>query len=162
MIELDKIGLGGGCHWCTEAVFQVLAGVNKVEQGYISTNLQPENYHEGVIVHFDPEKVNLEDLLMIHLHTHKSTSNHSMRDKYMSAVFAFHQVQYFRTEDILKNLQEEFDGHIITSTVRFGNFKPSRPEIQNYYKTDPGRPFCTKYIEPKLKLLTTEFKRFIK
>ena len=79
-MKINRIGLGGGCHWCTEAVFQNLNGVVRVEQGWISA-LGALEYSEAVLVHFDPEKITAKDLIEVHLHTHKCTSNHFMRTK---------------------------------------------------------------------------------
>ncbi|MEM9076169.1 MAG: peptide-methionine (S)-S-oxide reductase [Bacteroidota bacterium] len=78
---MDKIGLGGGCHWCTEAVFSSLNDVIRVEQGFISSN-EESAFSEAVIVHYDSNAISLKDLVGIHLYTHKSTSDHSMRAKY--------------------------------------------------------------------------------
>ena len=76
-----KIGFGGGCHWCTEAVFQSLIGVETVEQGYIASEDDMTSFSEAIIVHFNQEEITLKALIEIHLFTHKSTSNHSMRSK---------------------------------------------------------------------------------
>jgi len=84
-----KIGLGGGCHWCTEAVFQALRGVERVEQGFIRSTAPHDGWSEAVIVHFDPAVIDLKTLIEVHLRTHASTSEHSMRGKYRSAVYAF-------------------------------------------------------------------------
>ncbi|SDX82583.1 peptide-methionine (S)-S-oxide reductase [Flavobacterium degerlachei] len=81
-LKESKIALGGGCHWCTEAVFQSLLGVVKVEQGYVASIGDNSSFSEGVIVYFNSEEISLKTLIEIHLHTHKSTSNHSMRSKY--------------------------------------------------------------------------------
>ncbi|MCM8570110.1 peptide-methionine (S)-S-oxide reductase [Gramella jeungdoensis] len=160
--ELPKIGFGGGCHWCTEAVFQSIKGVGEVKQGYISTEKEKETFFEGVLVYFDPGSISLQKLIEIHLQTHQSTSNHSMRSKYLSAVYTFDPVQYAKVLDILASSQGKFEEQIITTAHMFGNFKASRPEIRNYYKTDPERPFCKLYIEPKLKILEDKFQSFVR
>ena len=54
-------------------------------------------------------------------------------------------------------LKDEFDGELITQIVGFGSFKLNSEEFLNYYATDPDRPFCKNYIEPKLKLLLERF-----
>ncbi|MGA8852876.1 MAG: peptide-methionine (S)-S-oxide reductase [Christiangramia sp.] len=162
MKNLHKIGLGGGCHWCTEAVFQSLQGVEKVEQGYISTVANPEIFCEGVLVSFDPEFIDLEKLIDIHLQTHQSTSNHSMRAKYLSAVYSFTSEQHSRVEGILNKLQKNYAIEFVTKAYHFGDFKASRKEIWNYYKTDPERPFCKIYIEPKLNLVRQKFTEQVK
>lgn len=158
----SKIALGGGCHWCTEAVFQSLKGVLKVEQGYVASFDENESFSEAVIVHFDEEHISLKVLIEIHLHTHKSTSNHSMRDKYRSAVYVFSSKQENQVVLILKGFQEEFDNQIITKALPFKDFKASREAIQNYYKKNPEKPFCKQFIDPKLKILLNKFSNQLK
>ena len=153
MEELRKIGIGGGCHWCTEAVFQAVKGVEKVEQGYIASEAPLDTFSEAVIVHYLPKKVNLERLLEIHLHTHHSTSNHSFRNKYRSAVYFFEAEEEDVIKGILMKLQQQFASPLVTQVLPFREFKASREEIQDYYIKNPDAPFCKKYIEPKLELL---------
>lgn len=152
--EISKIGLGGGCHWCTEAVFQAVEGVVKVEQGYIASTPPANSFSEAVVVHYLPKKVNLERLLEIHLHTHNSTSNHSFREKYRSAVYFFEAEDKVIVEKILERLQEGFEKELVTQVLRFREFKASRESIRDYYRKNPDAPFCKRYIEPKLKIVT--------
>ena len=154
---LKKIAFGGGCHWCTEAVFQQIGGVLKVEQGYVASNGKYADYSEGVIVHYDRDKISLESLIEIHLHTHQSTSNHSMRNKYRSAIYYFNENDKIEALAILKNLRTDFDKEIITEVLPFVSFKSSREEIQNYYLKGPDKPFCQNFISPKLELLKKKF-----
>ena len=100
-MELVKVGFGGGCHWCTEAVFQSLIGVEKVEQGWVASTEKNKNFSEAVVVHFDVKEINLKILIEIHLRTHKSTSNHSMRTKYRSAVYYFSHQQKEKSTKII-------------------------------------------------------------
>ncbi|WP_439131427.1 peptide-methionine (S)-S-oxide reductase [Polaribacter sp.] len=160
-MELTKIALGGGCHWCTEAVFQSLHGVEKVNQGWIASTEKNNTFSEAVIVHFNESKINLKSLIEIHLATHKSTSNHSMRNKYRSAIYYFNSNQKMESEQILKALQLNFSDKIITQILPFEAFKPSSEEFQNYYQKNPKKPFCKKYINPKLNLLTQKFSKNI-
>lgn len=156
MKNIQKIGLGGGCHWCTEAVFQAVEGVQKVEQGYIASQGEAERFSEAVIVHYDPKKAFLEQLIKIHLLTHNSTSNHSFRDKYRSAVYFFTSEDEKAVKDILEKLQQDFEKTLITRVLPFREFNPSRESIRDYYKKHPDAPFCKRYIEPKLQT-TREF-----
>lgn len=153
MSKLSKIAVGGGCHWCTEAVFQSLQGVIKVEQGFIASTGANYNFSEAVIVHFDSKLISLKTIVQVHLKTHKSTSQHSMREKFRSAVYTFSEAQTTLVSCLINELQKEYDHELITKVLVFKEFKASREEITNYYLKDPKKPFCQKYILPKLKLL---------
>ncbi len=153
MEKAHKIGMGGGCHWCTEAVFQAVEGVVKVEQGYIASKAPLETFSEAVIVHYLPKKVSLERLLEIHIHTHNSTSNHSFRKKYRSAVYCFFSEEEIAAREILQKLQKGFKDKLVTQVLPFRKFEASRESIQDYYKKNPDAPFCKRYIEPKLEIL---------
>ncbi|WP_435414514.1 peptide-methionine (S)-S-oxide reductase [Polaribacter aestuariivivens] len=161
-MELTKIAFGGGCHWCTEAVFQHLIGVDKVSQGWVSSTGKNSSFSEAVIVEFDNSKIDLKTLIEIHLLTHKSTSNHSMREKYRSAIYYFKDYQKEEISTIINELQNGFLEKIITKTLEFNNFKPSTKEFQNYYKNNPQKPFCEKYIQPNLKLILKRFSEYSK
>lgn len=152
-----KIGFGGGCHWCTEAVFQALHGVLKVEQGWIASVDGKSNFSEAVIVHYNQEDISLKILIEIHLHTHKSSSNHSMRKKYRSAVYTFSTAQKDKAKTIISTFQSQFENKLITEVLPFKSFRPSPEAIQDYYQKNPSKPFCTKYIDPKLKVITNQF-----
>ena len=160
--ELNKITLGGGCHWCTEAVFQSLKGVHKVEQGYASSAEAPDVFSEAVLIHFDSNIILLKTLVEIHLYTHKSTSNHSMREKYRSAVYAHTKMQEQQSKKIIEEFQPEFEHKLITKVLLFDRFKSSRAQIKNYYYSNPDKPFCETYIAPKLQLLLKQFSEYTK
>ena len=156
----QKIALGGGCHWCTEAVFQSLIGVTKVEQGFVASTHEHSSFSEAVIVHFNSEDISLKTLVEVHLHTHKSTSNHAMRIKYRSAVYVFSEVQKQEAEHIIETFQKAFNNTLITQVFPFKTFKASRQEITNYYYDNPEKPFCQSFINPKLKLLLNQFSAY--
>lgn len=156
---MDKVGFGGGCHWCTEGVFQSLIGVLKVEQGFIAPQARPNAFSEAIIVYYNPEEIELKDLIEIHLHTHKSTSEHAMRHKYRSAVYAFNEEVFNESDTILRLLQNDFEKPLITKTMRFGRFKFSEVKYHNYFYQNPNKPFCETYIAPKLQLLLCKFSK---
>ncbi|MFL1010788.1 peptide-methionine (S)-S-oxide reductase [Flavisericum labens] len=161
MDGLAKIAFGGGCHWCTEAVFQSLKGVKKVEQGYVASTGKESTLSEAVIVHFNLNEIPLKPLIEVHLHTHKSTSNHSMRSKYRSAIYSFSKEQANESMLILDELNSQFDHKLITRVLPFGYFKVSRTQIQNYYYRNPEKPFCRNFINPKLQFLLSEYSGLI-
>tara|TARA_R110002073_G_scaffold108336_3_gene243361 strand:+ start:32598 stop:33122 length:525 start_codon:yes stop_codon:yes gene_type:complete len=159
--SLIKIGFGGGCHWCTEAVFQSLKGVEEVEQGFIASTNENESYSEAVIVHFDTEMISLKILTEIHLLTHKSTSDHSMRNKYRSAIYTFSQVQEKKASALISEFQINFENKIITKVLPFREFKESETMFLNYYYSNPEKPFCETFINPKLSLLLKKFSHVV-
>jgi len=155
--RITKIGFGGACHWCTEAVFQALHGVLKVEQGWIASVEGQSDFSEAVIVHYNQEDISLITLIEIHLRTHRSSSNHSMRKKYRSAVYTFSSPQNEKAKTLISTFQPQFENKLITEVFPFESFRPSPDAIQNYYHKNPKKPFCTKYIDPKLKVLSDQF-----
>ncbi|MFT6779317.1 MAG: peptide-methionine (S)-S-oxide reductase [Paraglaciecola sp.] len=157
----NKIGLGGGCHWCTEGVFGSLLGVSKVNQGWIASNAENSVFCEAVEVYFDLAVISLSDLIEIHLNTHASTSNHSMRGKYRSAVYTYDDNQFKQAQDLLDSLRANFDKTLVTQIYPFKSFKSNKIELKNYFYSAPDRPFCRTYIQPKLKLLGARFNRHV-
>ncbi len=147
------MALGGGCHWCTEGVFVSLRGVSRVEQGWVASVRPNAAFSEAVIVHYDPAVISAEDLIAVHLETHAATKAHDLRHKYRSAVYAFTPEDEARFSKILNNMAKEFTEPLVTRVLPFVRFKPSLPQHQDYYRTDPERPFCVRFIAPKLALL---------
>ncbi|MDV6170346.1 peptide-methionine (S)-S-oxide reductase [Flavobacterium sp. DG1-102-2] len=154
---VKKAGFGGGCHWCTEAVFMALKGVQSVQQGWIASDEGNNSFSEEVIVEYDPEVIGFDTLIAVHLYTHGSTSQHSMRGKYRSAVYTFQDEDSTEAKSAIARLQLEFEHPIITQVLSFADFKMSRYELLNYYFSDTQKPFCENYINPKLKLLMKKF-----
>ena len=162
MEKPKQIGLSGGCHWCTEAVFQSLRGVKEVQQGYIASTGAAASFSEGVIIHYDPGTISLETLIEIHLHTHRSTSNHSFREKYRSAVYCINTEDARECNNILKKLQKGIDEKFITQILPFREFEASRNSLKDYYRKNLRKPFCQRYINPKLQILKKRFQKEIK
>lgn len=150
---IQRIGLGGGCHWCTEGVFVSLRGVIEVEQGWIAAPAPDDTFSEAVIVHYDPTTITAGQLMGVHLETHASTKDHGLRYRYRSAIYAFSVVDQLRFAKVLQRLSTEFSEPLVTRVLPFGAFRPSPPKYQDYYRTDPERPFCQTYISPKLRRL---------
>lgn len=159
---ISKIGFGGGCHWCTEAVFQAVRGVSRTEQGFIRSESPSDSWSEAVIVHYDVVEISLTPLIEIHLRTHASRSAHSMRGKYRSAIYSFTADQQKAAEDILTNLQPGFDERLVTRVLPFAGFRASDERFHNYYEQGPERPFCRTYIDPKLVVLRERFARHVR
>ena len=151
------IGLGGGCHWCTEAVYASLKGVISVEQGWISASIPDDAFSEAVSITFDAETIKLKEIIEIHLCTHSSTANHAMRKKYRSAVYATSKIDQKQVRLLLAVLQKEFKEPLVTRALLLKDFKKSKEQYLDYYYKNPDKPFCQTYIQPKLKMLLQKY-----
>ena len=154
VLKLNKLGLGGGCHWCTEGIFQSLRGVHRVEQGWISSTAPHDAFSEAVIVHYDPSEITADDLIEIHLATHACEAAHPLRYRYRSAVYYFGddaeaRALVRRVGEAGKRLGRE----PLTQVLPYVAFRESLPEHLDYYRSNPDRPFCQRYIVPKIRQL---------
>jgi len=156
-MKMAKAGFGGGCHWCTEGVFQALRGVAQVDQGFVQSDAPADTWSEGVIVTFDPSVIPLATLSEVHLRTHSATRARSPRSKYRSAIYLFEDSQRPEAELAVARFADETGKAVHTLVVPFKGFKASDERYQNYYRTDPSRPFCRRYIDPKLDYLRRRF-----
>jgi peptide-methionine (S)-S-oxide reductase len=161
MSGLTKVGLGGGCHWCTEAVFQPLRGVRDVRQGFVKSTPPDDSWSEAVEVSFDPDQVSLRALIEVHLSTHASTSEHKMRGKYRSAIYASDPALRGECVATLAAVKADTGAQFVTQVLTHEGFKPSDERFQNYYRKDSERPFCRTYIEPKLAKIRAQYGEMI-
>lgn len=156
-VKVAKLGFGGGCHWCTEGVFQALRGVVQVDQGFVQSDAPADTWAEGVIVTFDPSTISLATLSEVHLRTHSATRARSPRSKYRSAIYVFEECQRHEAELAIARFVNESGKAVHTLVLPFGDFKESDARYQNYYLTNPSRPFCRRYIDPKLDYIRRHF-----
>ena len=152
-----KVGFGGGCHWCTEGVFQALRGVDQVDQGVVRSDAPADNWAEGVVVTFDPSVIPLATLSEVHLRTHSAARARSPRGKYRTAIYVFEDSQLHEAESAIARVADETGKTVHTLVIPFRGFRASDERYQNYYRTDPSRPFCRRYIDPKLDFIRRHF-----
>lgn len=164
--RLEVAVLGGGCFWCTEAVFSQLRGVEKVESGYSGGNLAHPTYEqvstgktghvEAVQLTFDPEVISFKEILEIFFSTHDPTTlNRQGPDvgtQYRSVIFYRDDEQKKTAEQVIRELTEEkvWDAPIVTRLEPFKDFYPAEEYHKDYFKRHPGQPYCTLVIAPKL------------
>lgn len=160
--------LGGGCFWCTEAVFQEVKGVEKVVSGYAGGNVPGKptyreicsgltGHAEVIQITFDANSISFEDILVIFMTTHNPTTlNQQGADKgtqYRSVIFYHSETQKLIAEEVLKQLQVYFDDKIVTEISPLPVFYEAEPEHQNYYRENTQQGYCSFVIEPKLATL---------
>lgn len=165
--------LGGGCFWCTEAVFRRLKGVRTVTPGYTGGHVKNPSYQEvcsgttghaeAVQIKYDPEQIPYETILTIFFHTHNPTTlNQQGNDRgtqYRSAIFYHNPRQQKSAEKIKADLDRsgEFPGPIVTEITRFTEFYEAEDYHRNYFDRNLNAPYCTYVITPKIKKLLSHF-----
>jgi peptide-methionine (S)-S-oxide reductase len=175
---LESAILGGGCFWCTEAIYQDLIGVQKVLSGYSGGHIDKPTYrqvtsgttgHAEVIqVVFDPKLISFEEILEIFWATHDPTTlNRQGADvgpQYRSAVFYQSEEQKQKAEFFKKKLDESgaFSKPIVTEITAFNNFYVAEDYHQNYFKDNGGQPYCQFVIRPKMEKFKKAFAEKLK
>jgi peptide-methionine (S)-S-oxide reductase len=165
--------LGGGCFWCTEAVFSELTGVKKVTSGYAGGTVENPTYEqictgrtghaEVVQIAYDPATIGYGDLLDIFFSTHDPTSlNRQGADtgtQYRSVIFFHDDEQRQIAEDKIRALNEEqlFPGPIVTQVQPVPQFWPAEGYHQRYFAGNSSQPYCRSVIGPKLAKLRQKF-----
>ncbi|MBS0000204.1 MAG: bifunctional methionine sulfoxide reductase B/A protein [Cyclobacteriaceae bacterium] len=159
-----KATFGGGCFWCTEAIFQQLEGVLKVESGYSGGKVVNPTYREvcsGLTGHaevvqviFDPSKISYEDLVRIHLATHDPTlmnrQGGDVGTQYRSIILTHSPEQERSANDIIREMQPSFERNIVTEVKPLDVFYRAEQHHQNYFLNNPDGGYCTAVISPKL------------
>lgn len=166
-MKTDFAIFGGGCFWCTEAIFKQYDGVLKVEAGYSGGKTINPTYkdvcngttgHAEVIkINFDSEKISFSDLLEIFWSAHDPTTlNRQGEDvgtQYRSIIFYRNENEKLIAEKSLATIQKEFDKPIVTEIAKFDKFYPAENYHQNYYENNKNEPYCYYVIRPKLEKL---------
>lgn len=163
--ELEIATIGGGCFWCTEAVFQRLKGVEKVVSGYSGGNVPGKptyrevcsgltGHAEVIQVYYNPEVISYKEILIIFMTTHDPTTlNQQGADRgtqYRSVIFYADPEQKEIAEDVLKELASEFSKPIVTELSPLETFFEAEDYHQNYYNQNSKQGYCTFVIDPKL------------
>lgn len=167
----EIITLGGGCFWCTEAVFSALDGVQTVESGYCNGAVVKPTYEqvctgetghaEVVRVRFDAQRIALADLLEIFLVTHDPTTvnrqGHDVGTQYRSGIYVHNDDQAAVARQVLATMAPKFDAPLVTEVEPERNYWPAEDYHQGYYAQHPHAGYCAFVISPKLAKLRQGF-----
>jgi peptide-methionine (S)-S-oxide reductase len=165
--KLDTITFGGGCFWCTEAIFQRLIGVESVASGYSGGKIKTPSYKEvcnGMTGHaectqivYDANKISLAEILQVFFKTHDPTTlNKQGGDEgtqYRSVIFYRNEEQKKVAEEIKDGLDKSgaFTDPIVTEVTAFDIFYKAEDYHQNYYNLNKEKnSYCTYVIVPKV------------
>lgn len=163
--KLEIATIGGGCFWCTEAVFLEIKGVEKVVSGY-SGGIAPgkptyrevcsglTGHAEVVQVTFDPGVISYQDILTIFMTSHDPTTlNRQGADsgtQYRSVIYYHDDRQKEMAEKVVKEVSPYFDDPIITEISPLNIFYEAEDYHQNYYDNNSSQGYCSAVITPKL------------
>lgn len=169
---------GGGCFWCTEAIFERVKGVHKVESGYSGGTVSNPDYKmvtsgttghaEVVQISFDPAEVTFLELLEIFFKTHDPTTlNRQGADvgtQYRSIVLYHTEQQRKLSNEIIQQLDSEriWSDPIVTAVEPFEQFYSAEAYHQEYYENNPNVGYCRVVITPKLEKFEKVFKEKLK
>ena len=162
--------LGGGCFWCTEAVFERIDGVSEVISGYAGGKTINPTYkdictgatgHAEVIkIIFDPNVISFKEILEVFAECHDPTTlNRQGADvgtQYRSTIMFLSEKQENVAKEWKHNLSEKWVDPIVTEIVPAPEFYPAEDYHQDYYTKNPNQGYCTVVIRPKLKKLKLE------
>ncbi len=168
--------LGGGCFWCTEAVFNDVRGVVSVVPGYSGGNLANPDYrsvcggHTGHIevvkVEFDPNVIAYSTLLEIFFATHDPTTpdrqGADIGPQYASAIFCQSAEQREEAERVMDDVQAALGRAVVTHLYGKDVFWPAEPEHHAYFERNPYQGYCMAVIQPKLAKFRQRYRDWLK
>lgn len=166
--NLQTATVGGGCFWCTEAVFEEVNGVESVVSGYSGGHVPGRptyreicsgltGHAEVVKITFDANIITYQDILIIFMTTHDPTTlNRQGADQgtqYRSVIFYHDEHQKEKAILVLKEMAQYYKNPIVTELAIAPVFYEAEKEHQDYYKNNPSQGYCSFVIAPKLSKL---------
>lgn len=166
---------GGGCFWCTEAVFLQLKGVNHVVSGYAGGHTPNPTYEaicngdtnhaEVILIEFDEQQINYQQLLTVFFAIHDPTTlnrqGNDIGTQYRSVIYYFNEQQKLESEQFIEQLKA--DGlNIVTELSPAPSFHPAEEYHQNFFARNPAQGYCNFAIPPKLLKLHSQFQDLLK
>jgi peptide-methionine (S)-S-oxide reductase len=178
-MQQETIVFGGGCFWCTEAIFLMIKGVESVEPGYagpvykndkgptydeVSTGTTP--YVESAKVVYDPDQIAFPELLQVYFGSHDPTTpnrqGNDVGPQYRSAIFYTTLRQKQMSETYIQNIQMTFPNKIVTSVEPLVQFYKAEDYHQKYYENHKGAGYCQLVITPKVEKVKSKFSQLLK
>ena len=176
--NLQSAVFGGGCFWCTKAIFTRLKGVESVESGYAGGRTPNPSYEqvsmgntghvESIKIEFDPGVVKYADLLNVFFAMHDPTTLNrqggDVGEQYRSAVFYTALEQKRQAEEFIKKLEDDgtFKDPVVTEIRPLDKFWPAESYHQRYYEENQNKPYCQVVINPKIAKLRAKFAPLLK
>jgi len=177
-LSQQTIYLGGGCFWCTEAVFDRVQGVVDVQSGYANGHVANPSYeqvcsgetgHAEVIrVVYDNQQLPLEQLLEIFFGTHDPTTlnrqGNDVGTQYRSAVYTTSEPQFQQALHFVHqlNTQNIFGVPVVTEVQPLESYWPAEDYHQDYFVRNPFQGYCAYVVGPKVEKFLHTFSQYAK
>jgi len=175
-MAIRELVVGGGCFWCTEAVFEQLRGVSDVESGYANGHLPNPTYRdvctgetgyaEVVKITYDDSVVTVDTLLDVFFATHNPTTLNSQGadhgTQYRSTILYTDEETREAAEAAMEAAQENWNDPIVTRIEPLENHYTAEAYHQDYYRQNPMQGYCMAVIPPKLAKLKAKFGKEVK
>ena len=175
-LKYEVIYFGGGCFWCTEAVFDRVKGVLEVESGYANGHIPHPTYEavceghtgyaEAVKVVFDPEQITRRDVLEIFFAMHDPTTlnrqGNDVGTQYRSGIYVTTEAQRAEVEGMLQEFdqQKTFGAAVVTELEALKIWWPAESYHQDYFLRNPHQGYCAYVVGPKVQKFLATFARF--
>jgi peptide-methionine (S)-S-oxide reductase len=165
------ITLGGGCFWCTEAVFVRVKGVLDVESGYCNGHTLNPTYaqvceggtghNEVVRLTYDPSVISLRELLEIFFVIHDPTTlNRQGNDagtQYRSGIYLSDEADHVVAQQVLDEVNAELTGSVVTELQALVNYSAAEDYHQDYFEQHPNQGYCAFVVAPKVQKFVQTF-----
>ncbi|HMO48574.1 MAG TPA: peptide-methionine (S)-S-oxide reductase MsrA [Rubrivivax sp.] len=175
-MAIETITLGGGCFWCTEAVFQQVDGVRAVESGYSNGHTPKPSYqqvcsgdtghNEVVRLEFDNQRIGLRELLEIFFTIHDPTTlNRQGADvgtQYRSGIYLHDEAQRAVAREVLDEANAALGGRVVTELHSVYNYWRAEDYHQRYFDKNPHQGYCAAVVAPKLQKFRKTFQARLK
>ena len=178
MQSLQTITLGGGCFWCTEAVFVLVKGIVDVESGYCNGQTVQPSYEqvcsgrsghaEVVQLVYDPQQISLRDILAIFFLIHDPTTlnaqGHDTGTQYRSGIYFDTAEQQQTAQAFLAELTHSgaYQRALVTEVLARSNYSAAEDYHQDYFEKHPHQGYCLAVAAPKVAKLRQTFARFVR
>jgi peptide-methionine (S)-S-oxide reductase len=168
----ETIVLGGGCFWCTEAVFDRVRGVVDVESGYCNGQTPNPSYEqvctgrtghaEVVRLVFDAEAISLREILEIFFAVHDPTTlnrqGNDVGTQYRSGIYYVNDAQKWVAEDAIR----EIGYGVVTEVKPLAHYSKAEDYHQDYFLNHPNEGYCAFVIRPKVGKFQNTFAKYLK
>ena len=174
-LSIETITLGGGCFWCTEAVYECVKGVIAVESGYCNGEVVNPTYEqvctgrtghvEVVRVKFDSAQISLREVFEIFFVIHDPTTlNRQGNDagtQYRSGIYFHDAAQEAVARDVVAEVNALHGGRVVTEVVPEQNYTRAEDYHQHYFANHPNQGYCAMVVAPKVEKFKKTFTRMV-